>query len=211
MARTADPGLRQRILQAAREVFREKGYAAARMSDIAERAGAAVGSIYLHFPTKEALCAALGDEVNRRVLNESLPLLLQPDPARAIDQGIRAALRIMDEERDLLSLLYLNIGFGPTEAFERTEVDEQIWRTFADNLRARMDAGEFRRYDPHKLAFLISHLVERTAVGCLILGEGEIADYEDITVAFLQSALLAHPPAGKAARRAAKIRRAQPA
>lgn len=194
MARTADPNLRQRILQAARDVFRHKGYADARMSDIAARAGVAVGSIYLHFKTKEALCAALGDEVNRRVLNESLPLLLQTDPARAIDEGIRAAMQIMDEERDLLALLYLNIGFGPFESYEPTETDMQVWQTFAQNLKERMDAGVFRRYDPDKLAQLISNLVERTAVGCLVMGAGEIKDYTDITIAFLQNALLVNPP-----------------
>jgi AcrR family transcriptional regulator len=194
MARTADPNLRSRILHAAREIFKEKGYAAARMSDIAERAGVAVGSIYLHFKTKEALCAALGDEVNKRILNESLPLLLQPDPAKAIDEGIRAAMKIMDEERDLLSLVYLNIGFGPLEDYPMTETDLQVWQTFAQNLKERMDAGVFRRYDPDKLAQLISNLIERTAVGCLVMGAGPIDEYTDITIAFLQNALLVNPP-----------------
>jgi AcrR family transcriptional regulator len=201
MARTADPNLRQRILQGARGVFKDKGYADARMSDIAERAGVAVGSIYLHFKTKEALCAALGDEVNKRILNESLPLLLQPDPARAIEEGIRAAMRIMDEERDLLALLYLNIGFGPFESYEATETDMQVWQTFARNLQARMDAGVFRRYDPDKLAQLISNLIERTAVGCLVMGAGPIDEYTDITIAFLQNALLVNPPAQDAKRK----------
>lgn len=195
MARIADPHLRQKILQAARQVFKDKGYAATRMSEIAGRAGVAVGSIYLHFKTKEELCAALSDEVNRRVLEESLPLLLQPDPAQAIAEGIRAAMRIMDEERDLLSLLYLNIGFGPFETYEPTETDRQVWDTFAQNLKERMAAGVFRRYDPDKLAQLISNLVERTAVGCLMMGAGRIEDYTEITVAFLQNALLVNPPA----------------
>ncbi len=194
MARIADPNLRQKILVAARQVFKNRGFAAARMSEIAERAGVAVGSIYLHFKTKEVLCAALSDEMNRRVLNESLPLLLQPDPARAIDEGIRAAFRIMAEESDLLSLLYLNIGFGPFESYEPTEIDMQVWQTFANNLKERMDAGVFRRYDPEKLSQLISHLVERTAVGCLVMGAGKFDDYADITVAFLQNALLVNPP-----------------
>ncbi len=194
MARIADPNLKQNILLAARDVFKDKGFAAARMSDIAERAGVAVGSIYLHFKTKEALCNALSDEVNRRILKESLPLLLQPDPAKAIDEGIRAAMRIMDDERDLLSLLYLNIGFGPFEDFTPTDTDMQVWQTFASNLTERMDAGVFRRYDADKLAQLISNLVERTAVGCLVMGAGEIDDYTNITVAFLQNALLVNPP-----------------
>ncbi len=170
MARTADPNLRQKILLAARGVFKDKGYAAARMSEIAERAGVAVGSIYLHFKTKEALCAALSDEINRRVLNESLPLLLQPNPAKAIDEGIRSAFRIMDEESDLLSLLYLNIGFGPYENYEPTETDLQVWQTFTQNLQKRMDAGVFRRYDPEKL--VAAYFPPRRAHGRRLSGHG---------------------------------------
>ena len=55
MARTADPTLRSTILQAARTVFQQKGYADARMADIATLANVAVGTIYLYFRTKEAL------------------------------------------------------------------------------------------------------------------------------------------------------------
>ena len=47
------------LLDAALSVFAEKGFAAARMEDIATRAGAAKGTIYLYFPSKEAVFEAL--------------------------------------------------------------------------------------------------------------------------------------------------------
>ena len=47
------------LLDAALEVFAEKGFAAARMEDIATRAGASKGTIYLYFPSKEAVFQAL--------------------------------------------------------------------------------------------------------------------------------------------------------
>ena len=47
------------LLDAALEVFAEKGFAAARMEDIAARAGAAKGTLYLYFPSKEAVFEAL--------------------------------------------------------------------------------------------------------------------------------------------------------
>src|SRR6266436_175152 len=43
------------LLEAAAEVFAEKGYAAATMTEIAARAGAPIGSLYQFFPVKEAL------------------------------------------------------------------------------------------------------------------------------------------------------------
>ena len=47
------------IIAAAAAVFTEKGYEAATMTEIAARAGAAIGSLYRFFPTKEALADAL--------------------------------------------------------------------------------------------------------------------------------------------------------
>lgn len=46
---------RQAILDAAAETFAEKGYAATRLSDIAERIGTKAGSIYYHFESRDEL------------------------------------------------------------------------------------------------------------------------------------------------------------
>ncbi len=50
------------IVAAALQVFAEKGYAAARLDDIAARAGVSKGALYLYFATKEALFRAVVDE-----------------------------------------------------------------------------------------------------------------------------------------------------
>ena len=47
------------ILDAALSVFAEKGFAAARMEDIAARAGVTKGTIYLYFPSKEEVFKSL--------------------------------------------------------------------------------------------------------------------------------------------------------
>jgi AcrR family transcriptional regulator len=49
---------RERILESARTVFAEFG-AEAQMDDVARRAGVGVGTVYRHFPTKEALMVEL--------------------------------------------------------------------------------------------------------------------------------------------------------
>src|SRR5260221_11147524 len=43
------------ILGAALDVFRERGFAAARLDDVAKRAGVSKGTLYLYFPSKEAI------------------------------------------------------------------------------------------------------------------------------------------------------------
>ena len=52
---------REGILDAALEEFAAKGYAGARMEDIARRAGVAKGTLYLHFGDKEGLFNGLAE------------------------------------------------------------------------------------------------------------------------------------------------------
>lgn len=54
-ARAAPEEREAHIVEAALEVFSEHGFAAARLDDIAARAGVAKGTLYLYFPDKETL------------------------------------------------------------------------------------------------------------------------------------------------------------
>jgi AcrR family transcriptional regulator len=57
---------RERVLEAARAVFADHGHEA-QMDEIARRAKVGVGTVYRHFPTKEALTAALVADSFRRI------------------------------------------------------------------------------------------------------------------------------------------------
>src|SRR5262245_43792756 len=73
---------RERILQAALEVFAGKGYHRAVVDDIVRASGTSKGAVYHHFPNKEALFLALVDDFSGR---------LAAAIARAID-GAHGAL-----------------------------------------------------------------------------------------------------------------------
>ena len=61
----------QEILEAALALFAEKGFAATRMDDIAERARVSKGTIYLYFDGKEAVFRALVREMLVPRLNQA--------------------------------------------------------------------------------------------------------------------------------------------
>jgi AcrR family transcriptional regulator len=50
---------RARVLEAAAEVFGEKGFRAATIADVADRAGYSIGAVYSNFESKDALFRAL--------------------------------------------------------------------------------------------------------------------------------------------------------
>src|SRR5688500_20363035 len=49
----------QELLQAALELFVEKGFSATRSEEVAARAGVAKGTLYLYYPSKEDLLKAV--------------------------------------------------------------------------------------------------------------------------------------------------------
>lgn len=103
----------QEMLQAALELFAEKGYAATRLDDIAARVGVSKGTVYLYFDSKEALFQAL-------IRDGALPIL------EAVE-GMVDALG-SQPARDLLrSVLYSyweGIGNTPLGAIHKVMVCE---------------------------------------------------------------------------------------
>jgi len=51
------------IIQAARELFIERGFGATRIEDVARRAGVAKGTLFVYFPTKQDLFRAVAQSV----------------------------------------------------------------------------------------------------------------------------------------------------
>ena len=86
---------RERVLTAAAVVFSEHGHEA-QMDDVASRAGVGVGTVYRHFPTKEALMEALAVDRFEKVLAAGQAALERDDPWEALDRravGGRGAAR----------------------------------------------------------------------------------------------------------------------
>ncbi|GAB4189402.1 MAG: hypothetical protein OHK0022_01670 [Roseiflexaceae bacterium] len=189
MARTADPGKRDAILLAARAVFLERGYLQTRMSDIAERAGVATGTLYLYFDSKEALVLALSEQFFEKLAEAIAPATKHQDMRAAIADAVRLSLAHIVEHQDLLRLTHLDAGLAG--ALRRPLPARREYQTrLATQLTWWMAQGQVRRYDPLILAELITGLVERAAEVCLLQGGGNTARYEVEVVRMLQHALL---------------------
>ena len=78
------------ILGAGREVFREKGYDATTMTEIAARSGTAIGSLYRFFPSKESLADALLQDYAQQMV-VGLASLAAPAGAAATHSPAAAA------------------------------------------------------------------------------------------------------------------------
>ena len=77
---------RAEIIAAGLDTFAEQGFAATRLDDVAERAGVAKGTIYLHFKDKQDLFQSI-------LLGEAEPLIVRIEMLGRIDAPIAAILR----------------------------------------------------------------------------------------------------------------------
>ncbi len=158
------------------------------MAEIAEHAGIAAGTLYLYFPSKEALAQALGENYLLRLCETILPYLAHQDAAEAIAHSVHAALAFSVQEQDLLR--FIRFGLGPGQICERSFADVQLHQLLSDNLQARMAHGELVRYDPLVLAELITGLMQWVAERITTGGQGELARYEKTLIQMLQHALV---------------------
>ncbi|MEV6301020.1 helix-turn-helix domain-containing protein [Actinoplanes sp. NPDC051861] len=100
---------RERIIEAAREVFAGRGFAAT-LDDVAHHAGVGVGTVYRRFPTKEALVEAVFTDRLEDLVTLAEEALAAPSAwdgltdflrrsarMHATDRGLRDAALSMDE------------------------------------------------------------------------------------------------------------------
>ncbi len=126
----------ERILDAAERVFAEKGYHQTLVDEIARTSRTSKGAVYFHFPSKEALFAALMDRLAARLLREV-------EGAIAAERGgvakVRAALeavtRRLARHRRLAKVLLVQSFSSPAFVRKRLEVLER----FAGLVRAQLD------------------------------------------------------------------------
>lgn len=84
---------RQLLVDVARQLFTERGYAGTSIEDIIERAGVARGALYHHFPGKNALFTAVYQVVQAEVATAVVTAALAADnPAQAVYTGLSAFL-----------------------------------------------------------------------------------------------------------------------
>jgi AcrR family transcriptional regulator len=94
---------REALLQAALEVFAERGYAGASVDQIAERAGYSKGALYWHFPGKDDVFFALLEERIDRPWRETIDILATAPPGRDMGPEANASFgRILSGQRELL-------------------------------------------------------------------------------------------------------------
>ena len=117
---------RRRILEAAGQVFAERGLEVT-LDEIARHAGVGVGTVYRRFPDKEELIEALFDRAPRAAVAAADRALATPDSWEGLVGFLDDAFELQAADRGLKELVVQRVararprhrGAGPTQAADR--------------------------------------------------------------------------------------------
>jgi AcrR family transcriptional regulator len=150
---------RQHIFAAAEQVFAARGYEAAKVQEISERAGLSMGTIYAIFPSKVDLLGAILDARGRDILDLVRRVVGAPTPAReTLRRLIEAYVTYFAAHPDFLRM-HLRQGISwvaSPDADRRMQIWKEIHALQADVFRRGIQEGVFANDDPAFLARLFS-------------------------------------------------------
>jgi AcrR family transcriptional regulator len=164
---------RQAILEAAGEVFRERGFAGATMAAVSARLGASKATVYRYFASKDDLFVTLMLEAVLEDANEVFDTLRPSDNLRRTLEQFGASLLALSLSEESLSVRRNSIAEGGKSGLGQVLFDhgaKVLWSRMADFLSAEMVAGHLRGEDPWLAAMHLRGMLEADVVNRALVG-----------------------------------------
>jgi AcrR family transcriptional regulator len=180
------------IITAARRVFAEKGYVAATVDEIAQRANLAKGTIYVYFDSKEQIYnAVMSDDLEtlRRLTVEKIRSA--KTALEKISAYVNARFEYCEERRDFFRIMHIEPA-GPvmSKAKAREWLREPV-RLLAEAIQRDVGANKMRKWPAETLAWTVADLTTGALQRRLSSAPTTTArEDSDFLIAFLNAALL---------------------
>ncbi len=195
----AKPNKRTLITDAAVDVFAEKGFHQARISDIARRAGVADGTIYLYFKNKEDLLLSIFEEKMDFLLG-GLRTALDgvEDPVERVRQFAIFHFKQVRENRSAAEVLQIELRLS--NKFLKDYRPEKLWAylgMFGQIVREGQASGLFRaELDPFITMWAFFGGLDEIAMQWVLSRKADRFSLEDaarqVADVFIRG-MLAHP------------------
>ena len=172
---------RAHILRTADHLFWRRGYAAVSIGDIAAEVGVSKAAIYHHFPSKDALFAAVMCETLGGIAGAIRRTAEAPGPVSAkLTVLIETALLRVPLEADMGAMMRDAEEHLPrTLRREIARAEGGIWEALEGLMREGIERGELKPHEPRVLAHAFWHLlggfVGRRALEAGLGGRPEVA------------------------------------
>jgi AcrR family transcriptional regulator len=175
---------RAALIEAARELFTKRGYAAVGTNELVRRAGVTRGAMYHHFPDKRELFRAVYEQTEKELVESLAARTSQiDDPWEALVSGMRSFFDISSDPE----LMRLGLVDGPAV------LGWEAWREIGDRyglgvtsaaLQRAMDAGVLRDGDVDVLSHMMLAALGEAAM-LLASAEDPQAERQRVEGAFM--------------------------
>jgi AcrR family transcriptional regulator len=150
---------RQRILQAAAEVFTQRGLDAT-LDDVARQAGVGVGTVYRRFPDKETLVAELFQDRIDAVVAVVEEACAAPDPWRALLSFLEYAAASMAGDLGLRQLMMFATHGKDRVAYAREQMRPAVSKLVERARAAGALRPDFDATDVPLIAYMLASVSE---------------------------------------------------
>ena len=166
---------RQRILEAAEEVFAEKGYHGAVVDDIVRTADMSKGGFYFHFPNKQGSFLALMESLTPRLISTAERAIAQEtDPVARVDAALRTVLDTFSRHRRLSKILLIEaVGLGHGFEEKLMEIRAQFAGVIQKYLDEAISEGAIAPIDTKIAAFAWLGAINEIVVRWVVTGDPE--------------------------------------
>jgi len=163
----------EEILRAARQVFGEKGFARAGIGEIARQAGIAKGTIYLYYPSKEAVYwAALRGGLRELLAGVAARMREETSFEAKLRAFAETKIRYFDEHRDFFRIYHAELGNALTRP---AAADKEFTAIYQDQVtlltaavRAAIRRKEIRRVPEAQAAAAIFEVIRGLIIQRLV-------------------------------------------
>ncbi len=163
---------RQRLIEAAEEVFAEYGWEEASIVKITEEAGVSQGTFYRYFLSKQAVFDELVEDLNRRVRHAmSEGAARGTNRVEAERYGFEAFFKFTAEHPGLYRVIR-QAEFASPKALHMHY--ERIAEGYVAALEEAMDSGEIITADTEVLAYALMGIGELIGMRWILWGDDEV-------------------------------------
>jgi len=131
---------RDRVLEAAKAVFSAGGPDAS-LEAVAKRAGVGIGTLYRHFPTREALFEAVYRREVEQLSELAEQLKNEPEPVEALRRWLRSNVEFVATKKGMAAALTL-AAHGMSELYAYSS--DRLTKAIGSLLDRAIAAGEIR-------------------------------------------------------------------
>jgi hypothetical protein len=150
------------IINVAKQLFSEKGYAATGIREIAEKSGLSLGNFYNYFKNKEELFKHLIDPDNIIKSLAAIPSMVNEGFPGNFDKIIQEIKRVVDINQELYKLIFIDlIEFGGTNTNNIMErILEFSNQVFNDDVKSRIVGSKIKEMDyPFYLKLFVTSIL----------------------------------------------------